>query len=466
MGAGRGTDSTLDGGPQGGALFLVPPAHSIRIGVCAHMLRVLRENPRVTAAIFAVALLLPSLLAERLAIPFYYVMPERGGRWFLAMRILYLLPVITGALSLLLTPETFSRVLRMRYAVVGLVCVAADVAVFAAAGVLERSFRAALSFTLPAAASVGALLTGIALFRFAPAAVDYLIAAATTTSAVVGGFQMAEAVGWHTALGLLIVRWDQATAETFHSTIAWMRAEGFAQNPNTYTPFAIVGFIWILFGGRKGPLLWVTLASSVAICVLGQSRTTLVVIAVLLGLALVRRLSAPTSDGGGLRVVLLAVAGVLLTVGVIARRSTAGSSQGVVRALTEPLADTSIATRIDAWQIAARAVAQNPWGTFARAGQRMRPYSHAHNEFLNRLLYAGPLWLLAHITFLIWLSAWLRPQGMRWIGIAIAASLFLNGLAEPLGRMYPYNVLLYVIIGSAMWAMAQERTYDQTPVVR
>ena len=92
----------------------------------------------------------------------------------------------------------------------------------------------------------------------------------------------------------------------------------------------------------------------------------------------------------------------------------------------------------------------------------MKPYPHAHNEFLNRLLFAGPLWLLVHITFLVWLVAWLRPKKMRWIGIAIAVSLLLNGLTEPLAWMCPYNVLLYMIIGCAMWSMAEERPSGST----
>lgn len=436
------------------------------------MLSYFRNNSRGTAIVFAAALLLPSLLAERLGIPLSYVLPDRSGRGGLILSLLYLIPILTGALSLLLTPETFSRVLKMRYAWVGLACVATDVVVYTLSGVLERSFQAVLALPLAATASVGAILTGIALYRALPSAIDWLLATATTLSAVVGGFQTAEYLGYSTLPGSLIVMWDEASAERLNTVIAWRRAEGFAMNPNMYTPLAIVGFIWALFGTAKGPLRWVILAASSAVAVFGQSRTTLIVLVLLLVIALIkrfrssgRRIPHPALVITGVASVLVAA---LLVAGVMAGRSSEGSSFSLSRAvattgelLANPFADPSIVARTAGWTKATDAIARNPWGYFHRSSKQVAPLSHAHNEFLYRVLYAGPLWLLAHLVFLVWLWAWLRPRRMSAIGVAIAVALLVNGITEPLARMHPFTVLLYLIIGAAMWSIAEETAPDR-----
>ena len=432
----------------------------------AALLRRMRENPRVTAYVCAVALLLPVLFVQRFAIPLRYVLPDHSGRATLSFRFLYLIPVITGALSLVLAPETFRRVLRMRYALVGIACLMADVAVYAIAGVLERSFKAALILPLTASASVGALLTGIAVFKAAPAAIDLLVATATTASAAVGGFQMAEALGYKTLVGSWIVHWDQAAARMTGTTIAWRRAEGFALNPNVYTPFAVIGFAWVIFGRPKGFSRWLILASSSAIALLGQSRTTLAVILALLVIALLRIASDKFSHASNRRMLLvLGITFVLLAAGVMAGRSTDLRSSYPTRALNatrtflaDPVSDDSLTTRTIAWDTAVHAIAKNPWGWFQRSASQMKPFKHPHNEFLFRLLYAGPLWLLVHLIFLVWLWAWLTPKSMRWIGAAIATIFLLNGIPEPIIWLHSYTVLLYVIVGCAMWAKAAETT--------
>ncbi|NTU72338.1 MAG: hypothetical protein HGB10_11055 [Coriobacteriia bacterium] len=427
----------------------------------------------MTAIGFVIALLLPSLFIERTGIYLEYMRPGTDAVAHVQVRLLYLLPIITAVLSLLMSPSTFSRAFRVPWAFVGVVCIVADLAVYTYAGVLEGSVAAMLSFALPVAASLGALLTGMALFRLMPAAIDWLIVTATTLSASVGAFQMAEATGLHSFVGRWIVALDTAASARAHAPIAWMRAEGFSLNPNVYTPFAIVGVIWALFGGRKGPLRWVTLASSVVIGVLGQSRTTALVIVVLLGVVGLRTLFSSTTKHNTIRRVALVVLAMLVMVGVLAGRSVygppdrtlTGLSSVVPRALTEtgelafkPLTDDGVASRIEAWSMALDTISKHPRGVFGRAAASMKPYPHAHNEFLQRLLYAGPLWLVVHIAFLLWLAIWLWPKGMPWIGLATASALFVNGLTEPLAWMYPFDVLLYVIIGSAMWGMTRDRS--------
>lgn len=432
------------------------------------MLRPLRDNPRVTAAVFAALLILPALLAERLGLPISYILPD-GDRVGIVLRLLYAIPVATGALSLLMMPEAFAKVLRLRYAAVGVACVAADLVVYLLSGALEKSAKATLSLSIAAAASLGALLTGVVLFRVAPVALDWLIASATSVSAVVGAFQVAEFYGHSTAVGRLIAAWDQSTAEAAGSMVAWWRAQGLATNPNMYTPFAIVGFIWALFGGRTGPSRWVTLAASGAIALLGQSRTTLVILVILLLLAVIRDMSTGKHRQSLRRVMMISagvlVAGGLLVMGVIVGRAPGNGAErmafaaGSVREiLVDPLSDESVAARFAVWESTAKAIGEKPWGHFERSRFILKPLSHPHNEFLYRVLYAGPLWLLAHLVFLVWLWVRLRPRGMRWIGVAIAVSLLVNGITEPLNRMHPYTVLLYLVIGAAMWRMAEEAT--------
>jgi hypothetical protein len=364
----------------------------------------------------------------------------------------------------MLDPEAFSAALGARFAWVGLACIAADAAVYVVSGLLERSIAATLLLPLAALASLGAMLTGIAMYKAAPAAINFLVTTATTLSAVVGGFQLSEAYGHHTAIGGWIVAWDQATARSFGTTIAWRRAEGFASNPNIYTPLAVVGFIWAIFGPQRGPSRWLTLASATAIAVFGQSRTTLVVLAALLVLALLRLVFSNPRVTRKRRILVVVGMLVVLAVSVMAGRSTSvGTSypsqalSATQRLLTDPMSDPSVAARVEVWTIATRAFERNPWGWFERTSSHVGPYFHTHNEFLYRLLYAGPLWLLVHLVFLGWLWVWLRPKSMRWIGIAMSMALLINGLTEPLRWMLPYTVLLYLLAGCAIWALAEER---------
>ncbi len=105
----------------------------------------------------------------------------------------------------------------------------------------------------------------------------------------------------------------------------------------------------------------------------------------------------------------------------------------------------------------AKAIARNPWGHFERSKEVTAPLPHTHNEALFRLLYAGPLWLAAHAVFLLWLALWLKSRRYPWAGVAIALALFINGLTEPLWPMFPYLILLYLIIGAMMWAKSVEQ---------
>jgi hypothetical protein len=130
--------------------------------------------------------------------------------------------------------------------------------------------------------------------------------------------------------------------------------------------------------------------------------------------------------------------------------------------LSDPMSDESISSRAGAWVASAEAIGAWPWGHFERSRFILKPLSHPHNEFLYRVLYGGPLWLLVHLAFLVWLWRALDPPGMRWIGIAIATSLMVNGITELLNRMHPFTVLLYLVIGAALWRMV-EPSDEETP---
>ncbi len=428
------------------------------------MLRALRDNPHITAAWLAAMLLLPVLVAERLALPARYVLPDHGGREFIAIRLLYLIPLMTASIGLALAPDSPRRVFASRLAYVGVACLAVDAAVYALAGVLERSFKATLAFPLATLGSLGALLTGIVVYRFAPRAIDYLVATATSLSAAVGGLQIAEAVGLSSPVGSLIVQWDKAAAHAFHTKLAWMRAEGLALNPNMYTPFAIVGFIWALFGTARPAVRWIILTTSTAIAVLGASETTAAVLLCLLMLALLRWLTSRMNPLAARRLIwasaVIAVLAGAAVIGVFGSSHASWFRTGFDEATVSSRLDVpedGLDSRLVVWGDAVAEIQRNPWGTFGRTVDRLKPYTHAHNEILQRFLYAGPLWPIVYVTFLAWLLLWLRPRSMRWIGVAIFLSLALNGATEALDKMHPYHVLLYAIIGSAMWQVTVER---------
>jgi len=418
---------------------------------------------RLIAVAFAVALLPATLFAYRLAVPVRYHPAAGGDRLFAAIPVLFVLPILAGLLAVMLDFPAMKRVLRMPWAWIGIACLSADIFVYTLGGFSQRSFKLTSTLTLPYLASMGALFTGIYLWKWRPAALHGLIATSTIASALAGVAQLTQRAGFTSPFGRWMVLWDEAASETFHTTIHFSRAQGFELNPNIYSPAAVVGVLWAIFGMPRGWLRVATLIASSVIAVLSQSRTTILVIIVLLGIEILREavkfglLKAGKRFAKVLVIIAILVAGLLVVrfgPMVVTETGLEQQSEGIV--VTPPTAEASMAGRFAAWQSNIRAIKANPWGYLEGFRPLSKPLAHPHNEVLFRLLYAGPLWLMVHIVFLVWLATWFTIDAHKWIGYALAAILFVNGLTEPIYQMRPYFVLLYVIIGAMMWAKTAE----------
>jgi len=408
-----------------------------------------------------IALLAPAtLLASRVTLQARYVPGAGGARVPISIPVLYLLPVVAASVVLLVDADTLRRIIRTPWAWVGFACVAYDTAVRLGSGLTERSLKLAALLTLPYLASLASLAVGAFLWRRRPEAVHWLVSGSVIASALAGVLQMAERYGLPTVLGRWLVAWDALAAQQMRTPLNPSRAAGFELNPNVYAPMAVVGLVWALFCMKPGFLRSVTVVASMVIVVSSQSRTALMVMAAVALVALVMHLR---ESGWRLRFAAVAkvAAGLALAavalVGLRYGPATIGPEGVVVqssRGVEIPAAayDQSFVDRVTSWKTTARAIASHPWG----AGEDYKLYSaplpHPHNEALFRLIYAGPLWLVVHMVFIAWLALWLRPPEYRWIGIALAVVLLVQGLTEVLFTMRPYMVLLYLIIGAMMWA--------------
>lgn len=416
-----------------------------------------------TALLVTTALSIAALLANRLALPATYKLPD-GGRSFIVIPVPYLLAVLAGLIAWVSDPGPWRRVMRTRWGWVAAACLAADAAVFAYAGWVERSFKVTAMLTLPSLASLGALVAGAYLWKWRPRMLDGLVAVTVTLSAIAGVLQITERAGLSTPPGRLMASWDAHAAEILRATIHYPRAQGFELNPNVYAPFAAIGLIWALFAMKPGWVRGTILASSMVIVVLSQSRTVLLVVLAVVVLAVARGVRTGTFGAGGkarmfrgLALIALTAAGLLfMRYGPITIAENGGGVVEQHAEIVEPNStlDPSMAGRVEAWKSASRAIAANPWGYLQDYPKYSTPLSHPHNEVLFRLLYAGPPWLAVHLIFLAWLLFWLHPPKHRWFGPVVAVALIVNGITEPLFKMSPYTVLLYALIGAMAWETA------------
>ena len=412
---------------------------------------------RQLALWFAILLLPCVLLARRFPL---FIQPSFGGvAVWQALPVLSLIPILVALHSLFADPTGVRRVLRLPGAWVVFACLGADLFVYILSAWKAHSAPLGVDLVMRVIPSTAAILIGVFMWKSRPAALHGLVATSVISSAIAGIFQMSQRAGLDTLPGRWLLAWD--TAQLSELAMNYSRVQGFETNPNMYSPMAAVGILWALFGMPRGPLRSATIAASVVISVLSQSRTTMLVILGLMAVSAVGEWSGRSPVHLRKHVLLLATIVGALAVGLIAVRfgpvalTPAGPvSQNAAINTSQP-ADIG---RLDAMRASVDAIAKNPWGYFERSHEITAPLWHPHNEALYRTLYAGPLWLAAHAVFLLWLALWLKSKRYPWTGVAIAVALFINGFTEPLYPMYPYLILLYLIIGAMMWTKSAEQT--------
>jgi len=412
---------------------------------------------RQLALWFAILLLPCILLARR--VPFF-IQPSFAGVivWPL-LPVLYLIPIVVALHSLFADPAGVRQVVRLPGAWVVFAYLGADLIVYILGAWKANSAPLGVNLVLRVIPSMAAILIGGFIWKWRPAALHGLVATSVISSAIAGLFQISQRAGLDSLPGRWLLAWD--TAQLDELAVNYNRAQGFELNPNMYSPMAAVGVLWALFGMPKGPLRSATIAASVVISILSQSRTTMFVILGVMAVSAVSEWSGRRPARFRKHAFLLATVVAALAVGLIASRfgpivlTPAGPVSQKAAINIAPPADIG---RLDVMRASVAAIAKNPWGYFERSHEITAPLWHTHNEALFRLLYAGPLWLAAHAVFLLWLALWLKSRRYSWTGVAIAVALFINGFTEPLFPMFPYLILLYLIIGAMMWTKAAEQT--------
>lgn len=412
---------------------------------------------RQLALWFAILLLPSVLLARRFPL---FIQPSIAGVivWPL-LPVLYLVPIIVALHSVFADPAGAQRVLRLPRAWVVFACLGTDLVVYILGAWKADAAPLGVDLVLRVVPSIAAILIGVFMWKWRPAALHGLVATSVIISAIAGVFQISQRAGLDTLPGRWLLAWD--TAQLGELAMNYNRAQGFETNPNSYSPMAAVGVLWALFGMQKGPIRSATIVASVVISVLSQSRTTMLVILGLMAVSAVSEWSGRRPAHFQKHALLLATIVGALAFGLIAVRfgpvvlTPAGPiSQNAAINIAQP-ADIG---RLDVMRASVEAIAKNPWGYFERSHEITAPLWHTHNEALFRMLYAGPLWLAVHAVFLLWLALWLKSRRYPWTGVAIAVALFINGFTEPLYPMFPYLILLYLIIGAMMWTKSAEQT--------
>jgi hypothetical protein len=419
------------------------------------------QERRRQLALWLAILLVPCVLVARRV--YVFIQPGIAGivAWP-ALPVLQLLPVLLALHAVFADPDGARRVLRLPGAWVVFACLGADSIVYFLAAWIAHSAPLGVDLVARVLPSMAALLIGAFIWRWRPAALHGLVAFSVIGSAFVGLLQISQRAGLDTLPGRWLMQWDRAQFVDF--LMNYDRPQGLETNANIYASMAVVGILWALFGMPRGRLRTATIASSVVISVLSQSRTTMSVILGVLAVSVVAEWSERRSAEGRRHLLLVAAIVASIAFGLVALRfgPISVTPQGLVTdvesvELAAPSSDASAVGRLDVWRRSVAAIAENPWGHFEGSNAVTAPLPHTHNEALFRLLYAGPVWLATHLVFLLWLALWLKSKRYPWTGVAIAVALFINGLTEPLWPMFPYAILLYLIIGAMMWTKAAEQ---------
>ncbi len=345
------------------------------------------------------------------------------------------------------------------------VLVSAGIAVFVHAIISTRmggGLPVFLRVCLGPACWVGAALLGHAAseWRRVP-----LVAAAVATwvSAAGGLFALARHLGLTGALGRVYVEWTRALGGWTPAPGEQFRATGFAADPNTYGLIGAVALVFAASVEGRPRLRAFVAAGGLLVVALSGSRTAALSVAC----AAIAWFAAAALDRASFRERvrhLAPVAGALVAVLLVMVLvvGVAGAPSGLVDRLAQT--GTRVAEALGAGDVASAAgTATNErseiwargWALYASypAGVFWQPEDligrSVHNEYLERLILGGPLYLGAFLFLLGWLIVRVRPWEAPGFGPAFGVLYAAAAVTLGPSLLPPFLVLGFYLVG---WA--------------
>jgi hypothetical protein len=281
----------------------------------------------------------------------------------------------------------------------------------------------------------------------------------TVLSALVALVTFDESLGFSTALSKAYWAWDAAVGIGAASPRGWLvlRAMGFERDANAFGMLGAIALaIALTVPARRwvGPLIG---ACGLTIVVLSGSRTAWVAaLMVTCGWLAVRWLD---TRGTALRprslkrvfLVGCAIAAVLTVTVVLLSAYVYGNVQPGSGSASSPLLGNALLSgRAEIWAEALTVYRAHPLGTFQLAEAFLG--RSVHNEYIERLLIGGPLYLAALVVFLTWLALGVRPRIAPALGLCLAAAYATAACALGPSMIPSFTTLVFFTVG---WAQAE-----------
>lgn len=412
-------------------------------------------NGPVSALLMALVIAFTAIMANRFFWIMRFVEPVLLGSSTIRLRLLHLVPVVLGIAVLTLVPAVFVAMRKRPWWWVPWAVLAFDCVSLAVAATKTGHAGVVFHFALPELASAGALATGIAFAYHDRRVIDWAALLAVWAQAIMGAFQMMQRQGIDTAPGRFIEEWDLEMAKVFKAQFAMGRAEGFDVNPNSYSFLGVVVLTWALFGMKNGPMRWAGVTGSLIVIALGQSRTAALVVIALLAFAVFDALRR-NSKGAVLRWVIVGAAGLLVvgaltyvTIGPRAMQSlTSRFTTGAATVTQGTGADKNLDARTQVWGRAWEVFLEKPLGAWEAPGRVLG--GAPDNDFIHRLVLAGPLGVFVAIALLVWLWVCLRPPAAPSFGPAFAIALGLSSMTAVATQALAYLIMGWFVVGAAV----------------
>lgn len=285
-------------------------------------------------------------------------------------------------------------------------------------------------------------------------------------SALIGLLSFFESAGMSTSLGQLHVAWLAAVGAWAPGPSEMFRAVGLDLDPNTYGLIGAVALVALVC--IDGPVWLRALggASAGSVLVLSGSRTAIVATVVGLAVAaLVQLADSRSRDHRESFGIVPALAGMLIAVVLLGATVTVQAGPGAALqrlglgasglaagggAASPSAVAIASSGRTEIWTRALEVYARYPLGAF------LQPESlvgrSIHNEYLERLLFGGPVLVAAFIGLLVWIATRLRPATAPSLGPTMCAVYAVSAFTLGPSLLPAFLGLGFYLVG---WGSAQ-----------
>lgn len=359
--------------------------------------------------------------------------------------------------------RSWLRIARPLLVLIAVDAVVRIVSAFIAAGQLSAAgldagptYRWLLFSLLPFGAMLAALIIGfVARIRW-KGVVAVVVGAVVASNVVMSLVQWAADSGVSQAAASLVTGFNELTGARpdlgFKGWDPYLRAVGFHIDPNFMATTGAIALAWSLTTKRHPRSRWWIAAGSIVMIALSRSRTgAIAAIAVIFAVFLFESIRAirEAKRAGGKPAPLRLALPLLPFLALIPLAWVSRFDEALLSLRASSFAeamDLFTNGRYWRWERGFEAWLQKPWGWFTPPD--VVTQTPLHSEFLDRLVWGGPIMLVAFVVVLWWLAFRFRPAGAPFFGVAVALVWGLTATMLPTVQMPGLANLVFFLVGT------------------